>query len=93
MLISGPYFFTASTLLVRAFIPMAHGPNPGLHVRPLFSPRGHAQDQIPSPTLWRCPVTVSPPPGMQVHSLFRRILMPPPTDLEPRSTSSEDPVD
>ena len=26
MLISGPYLFTASTLLVQAFIPMAHGP-------------------------------------------------------------------
>ena len=48
MLISGPYFFTASTLLVQAFIPMAHGPNPGFHVRPNLSPQGQAQDHIPS---------------------------------------------
>lgn len=93
MLISGPYFFTASTLLVRAFIPMAHGPNPGLHVRPNLSLQGQAQDHIPSPCLWRYPVTVPPPPGMPGYSVFRPMLTPPPTDLEPPSTSSEDPVD
>ena len=94
MLISGPYFFTASTLLVRAFIPMAHGPNPGLHVRPNFSPQGQAQDHIPSPSLWRYPVTVPPPLGMPGYSVFRLMpLTPPPTDSEPPSTSSEDPVD
>lgn len=68
MLISGPYFFTASTLLVQAFIPMAQGPNPGLHVRPNFSPQGQAQDHIPSPSLGRYPVTVPP------HQACRDIL-------------------
>ena len=92
-LIFGPYFFTASTLLVRAFIPMAHGPNPGFHVRPNLSPQGQAQDHIPSPSLWRYPVTVPPPPGMPGYSVFRPMLTPPPTDSEPPSTSSEDPVD
>lgn len=94
MLISGPYFFTASTLLVQAFIPMAHGRNPGLHVRPNFSPQGQAQDHIPCPSLGRYPVTVPPPPGMPGYSVFRLMpLTPPPTDSEPPSTSSEDPVD
>ena len=93
MLISGPYFFTGSTLLERAFIPMAHGPNPGLQVRPNFSPQGQAKDHIPFPSLGRYPVTVPPPPGMPRYSVFRPMLTPPPTDLELPSTSSEDPVD
>ena len=93
MLISGPYFFTASTLLVQAFIPMAHEPNPGLHVRPNFSPQGQAQDHIPSPSLWSYPVTVPHPPGMPGYSVFCPMLTPPPTDLEPPSTSSDDPID
>ena len=59
MLISGPYFFTASTLLVRAFIPMTHGPNPGFHFRPNLSPQGQAQDHIP------------PPPSGDTPSQFR----------------------
>lgn len=93
MLISGPYFFTASTLLVRTFIPMAHGSNPGLQVRPNFFPQGQAQGQIPSPSLGRCPVTVPPLPGMLGYSVFRPMLTPPPTDSEPPSRSSDDPVD
>ena len=93
MLISGPYFFTASTLLVQAFIPMAHGPNPGLHDRPNLSPQGQVQDHIPCSSLWRYPVTVPPPPGMPGYSVFRPMLTPPPTDLEPPSTSSDDPID
>ena len=93
MLISGPYFVTASTLLLRAFTPMADGPNAGLHVRPNFSPQGQAQDHIPSPSLWRYPVTVPHPPGMPGYSVFCPMLTPPPTDLEPPSTSSDDPID
>ena len=92
MLISGPYFFTASTLLVRAFIPMTHGPNPGFHFRPNLSPQGQAQDHIPPPSQWRYPVTVPLQPGMRGYSVFR--LMPLTlTDLELPSTSSDDPVD
>ena len=93
MWISGPYFFTASTLLVQAFIPMAHGSNPGFHVRPNLSPQGQAQDHIPSSSLWRYTVTVPPPPVMPGYSVFRPMLTPPPTDLQPPSTSSDDPVD
>ncbi|XP_073255144.1 uncharacterized protein [Porites lutea] len=91
--VPAPSASPASTLLVRAFIPMAHGPNPGFHVRPNLSPQGQAQDHIPSPSLWRYPVTVPPPPGMPGYSVFRPMLTPPPTDLEPPSTSSDDPVD
>ena len=94
MLISGPYFFTASTLLVQAFIPIAHGSNPGFHVRPNLSPQGQAQDHIPSSSLWRYPVTVPHPPGMPGYSVFRPMpLTPPPADSEPPSTSSDDPAD